>query len=122
MSITDVRSGASSCPGRARRAFRRVDEQSNEIPYFPERWLAEWLAARGQACPIYAFAKSGVRPLSAAYRLIMERHDIDLILLVDAGTDSIIFGDEPGLGTLVEDAVSRASKMPASQSSADGRD
>src|ERR1700761_654012 len=25
----------------------RVDRQANEIPYFPEKWLAEWLARRG---------------------------------------------------------------------------
>jgi hypothetical protein len=84
----------------------RVDRQSNEIPYFPEKWLAEWLLARGQSVPIYAFAKSGVRPLSTAYSWIMDHHQIDLVLLIDGGTDSIIFGDEPGLGTVVEDAVS----------------
>jgi len=84
----------------------RVDQNSSELPYFPEKWLAEWLGARGQAAPVYAFAKSGVRPLSAAYRWIMDHHQIDLVLLVDGGTDSILFGDEPGLGTVAEDAVS----------------
>src|SRR5215218_4375744 len=84
----------------------RVDENSSEIPYFPEKWLAEWLVLRGQHAPIYAFAKSGVRPLSAAYRWIMDKHQIDLVLLIDGGTDSVLFGDEPGLGTVVEDAVS----------------
>jgi hypothetical protein len=84
----------------------RVDRQSADIPYFPEKWLAEWLAARGQAAPIYAFAKSGVRPLNAAFRWIMEEHQIDLVLLIDGGTDSVIFGDEPGLGSATEDAVS----------------
>src|ERR1700730_7304701 len=93
----------------------RVDERSNEIPYFPERWLAEWLAAPGQASPIYAFAKSGVRPLSAADRSIMGRHDIDLSLLVDCGTDSILFGDEPGLGTVVEDAISTVAACAATE-------
>ena len=83
-----------------------VEPQSNELPYFPEKWLAEWLQRRGMAAPIYAFAKSGVRPLAAAYRTIIERHEIDLVLLIDGGTDSLIFGDEPGLGTIVEDAVS----------------
>jgi hypothetical protein len=84
----------------------RVDRQSCEIPYFPEKWLADWLAARGQTSPVYAFAKSGARPLTAAFQLIMERHDIDLVILVDGGTDSIVFGDEPGLGSADEDAVS----------------
>ncbi|MCP3465055.1 DUF1152 domain-containing protein [Bradyrhizobium sp. CCGUVB23] len=84
----------------------RVDQQAADIPYFPENWLAEWLSRRDQLLRIYAFAKSGVRPLAAAYRAIMDHHDIDTVVLVDGGTDSILFGDEPGLGTVVEDAVS----------------
>jgi len=76
----------------------RVDRASNEMPYFPEKWLAEWLHANGQTAPVYAFAKSGVRPLRAAYSWLMEHHQIDLIVLIDGGTDSVIFGDEPGLG------------------------
>lgn len=84
----------------------RIDRQSRPLPYFPERWLAEWLATQGRAVPIYAFARSGVRPLIEAYRSIVERHRIDLVVLVDGGTDSVLFGDEPGLGTVAEDAVS----------------
>lgn len=96
----------------------RVDRTSAEIPYFPEKWLAEWLTTRGRASPIYAFAKSGVRPLSAAYRWIMEQHQIDLVVLVDGGTDSVLFGDEPGLGTVVEDAVSIVAADVATQGKA----
>jgi len=95
----------------------RVDRRPAEIPYFPEKWLAEWLAARERAVPIYAFAKSGVRPLAATYRWIVEQHQIDLVVLVDGGTDSILFGDEPGLGTLIEDAVS----IVAAQNATDGQ-
>src|SRR5205085_6075096 len=84
----------------------RVDQRAAEIPYFPEKWLAEWLGRREQLVPIYAFARSGVRPLAAAYRSIIDRHDIDTVVLVDGGTDSILFGDEPGVGSVVEDAVS----------------
>jgi len=91
----------------------RVDRQSAELPYFPERWLAELLAARGRRAPISAFAKAGVKPLSAAYRSIIDQHDIDLVLLIDGGTDSIIFGDEPGVGTVVEDAVSTVAASDA---------
>jgi hypothetical protein len=84
----------------------RVDRQSVELPYFPEKWLVEWLDRHEQPVPVYAFAKSGVAPLSSAYEWIMREHQIDLVLLVDGGTDSIIFGDEPGIGSAVEDAVS----------------
>jgi hypothetical protein len=91
----------------------RVDGQSGELPYFPEKWLAEWLVARGRPARIYACAKSGVRPLRAAFETIMKRHRIDLVILVDGGTDSILFGDEPGLGSVAEDAVSTVAACAA---------
>ena len=84
----------------------RVDQESAELPYFPEKWLAEWLFQQELSAPIYAFARSGVRPLAAAYRSIIDHHGIDTIVLVDGGTDSVLFGDEPGLGSVLEDAVS----------------
>ncbi|HZR73269.1 DUF1152 domain-containing protein [Bradyrhizobium sp.] len=84
----------------------RVDRQSSELPYFPEKWLVEWLNRNERAAPVYVFAKSGVVPLSSAYELIIREHQVDLVVLVDGGTDSIIFGDEPGIGSAIEDAVS----------------
>lgn len=83
-----------------------INTGAKELPYFPEKYLAEWLAERSIAAPVYAFVKTGVRPLSAAYRELIRRHEIDLVVLVDGGTDSVIFGDEPGLGTVTEDALS----------------
>ena len=83
-----------------------VGEDSKDLPYFPEKWLAEWLGRHNYNAPVYAFAKTGVEPLRAAYKVVLDRHDFDLVILVDGGTDSLIFGDEPGLGTVVEDAVS----------------
>jgi hypothetical protein len=83
-----------------------VDAAAKDLPYFPEKWLAEWLLRRGWAAPVYAFAKTGAEPLSHAYRTLLERHPVDLVILVDGGTDSLIFGDEPGLGTVAEDAIS----------------
>jgi hypothetical protein len=84
---------------------RRVDGTSG-LPYLRERWLSEWLQRRGVGLPVYALGRTGVAPLAAAYREIMAEHGIDLVVLVDGGTDSLIFGDEPGLGTVEEDAVS----------------
>jgi hypothetical protein len=95
----------------------RVDEHANELPYFPEKWLAEWLVRRGMRVPIYALGKSGARPIADAYRAIIARHEIDQVVLVDGGTDSIQFGDEPGLGTAVEDAVA----IVAGDSAANGQ-
>jgi hypothetical protein len=63
--------------------------------------------------PVYAFAKSGIRPLREAYQFIIDRRAIDAVLLVDGGTDSVLFGDEPGLGTAVEDAISMTAACAA---------
>ena len=40
------------------------------------------------------------------YHQLIETHSIDAIVLVDGGSDSIMAGDEEGLGDLIEDAVS----------------
>ncbi len=82
----------------------RIDKQSHLLPYFPERWLSEWLLARNTPMPVYGFERTGPAALAPGLEHILYSHDIDLILLVDGGTDSILFGDEPGLGTVVEDA------------------
>lgn len=85
----------------------RVTEAAAELPYFPERCILEWLRARGDAPPIYAFSNEmGVQPLRQAYSHLIERHQIDTLLLVDGGTDSLMFGDEAKVGTIVEDACS----------------
>jgi hypothetical protein len=55
---------------------------------------------------VIGFPKTGVIPLEAAYNAVVARFGIDTIILVDGGTDSIIKGDEPGVGTVVEDATS----------------
>lgn len=83
-----------------------VDEKAATMPYFPEKVLAEWLLRQGRPAPVYAFDSTGARPLAGAYKSLCERHGFDLIVLVDGGNDSLIFGDEPGLGTVLEDAIS----------------
>lgn len=43
-----------------------------------------------------------------AHRAMVERHDLDAVVLVDGGTDLLMRGDEEGLGTPEEDATSLA--------------
>ena len=81
---------------------------SGESKYFPERYLCEWLESRGERGEVLCFDKVGVRPLRAAYRAIIERHNIDAIVLIDGGTDILMRGDEAGLGTPAEDMTSLA--------------
>ncbi|GAA4846121.1 DUF1152 domain-containing protein [Kitasatospora terrestris] len=84
------------------------DGRSDE-GYFPERTLARWLRLHGMPDIVWAFAKTGVRPLRAAYRALIDHvGGVDAILLVDGGTDILMRGDETGLGTPEEDMASLA--------------
>lgn len=76
--------------------------------YFPERVLARWLESQGMPSTVHAFPRTGVRPLRAAYRTLVDRLRLDAIVLVDGGTDILMFGDEAGLGTPEEDMASLA--------------
>lgn len=84
----------------------KVNAQSSGTNYFPEKYLCEWLASVGENVDIYSFAKTGVVPLRKAYQQLVEELDLDTIVLVDGGTDSLMRGDEAGLGTPTEDVAS----------------
>jgi hypothetical protein len=76
--------------------------------YFPEGTLARWLAAQHLPSTVFAFPPLGVQPLRAAYRHLIEKLDVDAVVLVDGGTDILLRGDETALGTPVEDITSLA--------------
>lgn len=88
--------------------WRVSPDTRGEREYFPEKYLAEWLARRGYAADVYCFEKVGVRPLRDAYRHLTAELGIDTVVLVDGGTDILMRGDEAGLGTPAEDMVSLA--------------
>jgi hypothetical protein len=71
--------------------------------YCPEAHLARFLGQR-----IWCFDKTGVRPLVAAYRALVDRLAIDAVILVDGGIDAVLRGDETSLGTPSEDLASLA--------------
>ena len=91
---------------------KRVTAQS--IPnavYCPEVHTCSFLdAAYPEDGPhsIYAYyARDFTVPLlRELYKQIADHHHIDCIVLVDGGSDSLVVGDENGLGDPVEDAVS----------------
>jgi hypothetical protein len=76
--------------------------------YFPELYLSRWFASQGEKVSIYAFENTGVRPLNQAYRALVKLLEIDAIVLIDGGTDSLMRGDEIDLATPEEDAASIA--------------
>ncbi len=83
-------------------------KQNHEINYFPEKYILEWLYEMYQIEEkMYAFSFDlGVVPLKENYQFIIDKHNIDAVILVDGGTDSLMFGDESNNGTMVEDVGS----------------
>lgn len=80
--------------------------------YFPELQLSRWFRERrGEEVPVYAFPQTGVKPLRAAYRKLARKLRFDTLILIDGGTDSLMRGDEAGLGTPVEDIASIAAAV-----------
>jgi hypothetical protein len=87
-------------------ALTRIDATMGSVtPYFPEWYLACWLRDRGEPHDVYCFDRTGVVPLRAAYETLIARERIDAVVVVDGGTDSLMRGDEAGLGTPHEDVA-----------------
>lgn len=74
--------------------------------YFPEMHLARWLSDRFGPTPIFAIEPAGARLVTAAYEWLAKTLSPDTIILVDGGTDSLMRGDEAGLGTPEGDMIS----------------
>jgi hypothetical protein len=91
---------------------RRVTAAS--IPherYGPEVHVCSFLDLRYPATAphfVYAYyARDFTVPLlTRLYQQFIDQHAIDAVVLVDGGSDSIMVGDEEGLGDPIEDAVS----------------
>lgn len=82
---------------------------ASERAYCPEAWLARYLDAdRGGTHTVWSFDKTGVRPLARAYRALIDRLELDAIVLIDGGIDAVLRGDETSLGTPSEDLASLA--------------
>ena len=78
--------------------------------YFPEKFLCEWLDEElgTTSSSIFCFERTGVAPICEAYEALVDEYGIDTVVLVDGGTDSLMRGDEFGLGTPQEDIASIA--------------
>lgn len=83
-------------------------ESSGPDDYFPEKYLCRWFKTQGEDISIMCISPNGVVPLRAAYRVILHEFDADTVILIDGGTDSLMRGDEAGLGTPNEDMASVA--------------
>lgn len=76
--------------------------------YFPELYLSLWFWEKfKEDVPVFTFCREiGVAQLTKAYSKICSEYGVDAIVLVDGGTDSLMFGTEEKLGTPVEDQTS----------------
>lgn len=82
--------------------------QTSAGDYFPEYYLSKWFWERFEEdVPIYTFSRdTGVVQLKKAYSKVCSEHNVEAIVLVDGGTDSLMFGTEERLGTPTEDQTS----------------
>lgn len=76
--------------------------------YSPELHLARYLADKSEPSPIYLIDRTGAAPVIEAYRWLANTLKPDALILIDGGTDSLMRGDETGLGTPQEDLASLA--------------
>jgi hypothetical protein len=83
-------------------------ESDGSTVYFPEKHLSGWFADRDERVPVWAIERFGPAAVARAYRALVDELRPDTIVLVDGGTDSLMRGDESGLGTPVEDVSSIA--------------
>lgn len=84
-------------------------ETGFDCDYFPEKFLCEWLNRElGCQNQIFCIERTGAAPIVDAYQALVAECDIDTVVLVDGGTDSLMRGDEVGLGTPQEDIASIA--------------
>lgn len=75
--------------------------------YFPEYFLSEWFySERNDDVLIWCIEKAGARPLIKDYKTLIKHLEIDCIILVDGGVDSLMRGDEAQPGTMFEDTLS----------------
>jgi hypothetical protein len=83
-------------------------DAQTEAAYFPEVYLCRWFRQQGEEVAVYCFERTGLGPLLEGYRAVVAELHPDALVLVDGGTDSLMRGDEAGLGTPEEDIASIA--------------
>lgn len=80
-------------------------EQNSET--YPEKQLSDWLKKKRYVnVDLWTFPKVGVQALKKMYEELIDRYEIDTLILIDGGVDSLMHGDEEGAGTLLEDSIS----------------
>jgi hypothetical protein len=88
-----------------RLSFAKTEKPINAC----EQHLVEFLANHYSDKPaIWCFQRTGVQPMLKSYQQLIQKYEIDTVVLIDGGVDSLIKGDENQQGTLIEDILSIA--------------
>lgn len=74
--------------------------------YFPEKILLDHIEL-----PLYVVGKFGPAQLKKYYKELIEKHNIDMVITVDCGVDSLMSGDEEHKGTIAEEYANFAGIM-----------
>jgi hypothetical protein len=90
--------------------LKRLSFAKTEQPIHAcEQHLVEFLANHYLDKPaVWCFERTGVQPMVKSYQQLIQKYEIDTVVLVDGGVDSLIKGDENEQGTLIEDVLSIA--------------
>lgn len=83
-----------------------ADKFSDDPKVYPEKQLHQILKANEFDVPVYTLPKVGVKTYIGMYEEIIKKHNIDTIVAMDGGVDSLMQGDEEDAGTILEDFVS----------------
>jgi len=77
---------------------------------FPEAYLASWFKeVKGQDVKIWTLKRDqSVKEYTESLSVLLKHLEVDAILLVDGGVDSLMVGDEDGSGTMLEDTLTLA--------------
>lgn len=73
---------------------------------YPEKELSQILKSNEFNVPVYVIPKLGVKLQAKYYQQIVEDNEIDTVIAVDGGVDSLMQGDEANGGTMLEDFIS----------------
>lgn len=78
-----------------------------QLGYYPEGYLAQWFKKKfDEEIVIWMFAKVGPATLIPLYKRLVEHLEVDAMILLDGGVDSLMIGNEAGAGTFLEDTIS----------------
>jgi len=77
-----------------------------DLYYYTEGYLADWFAKEGNEQVIWMLPNEGPKTVEMAYKRLVEKFEIDALILVDGGVDSLARGDEQGPGSMLEDTIS----------------